>query len=162
MRELHLPPSIVSPTDVTALELEVRSYAKWFSHEHVKATVKAAAGTPAPVLSPVTIEVIKTWCGQTPLTEALLDELLVTIVAFKTTAPVMTITLAGPAGGDTKQTLIAWCRDNLAGNMLISFRFNSTLLGGMVVRYGSHVFDWSFRRSLLETKTNFVEVLRRV
>ena len=162
MRELHLPPSIVTPTDVTALELEIRSYSTWFSHEQIKASVKAKNGSTAPQLSPVAIEVVKTWCAGEQLSSQHLEVLLEALASFKKSAPVITITLAANADGETKRTLVAWCRDNIAGNMLISFRINQTLLGGMVVRCGSHVFDWSFRRSLLDSQLQFSEVLRRV
>ncbi len=162
MGNLHLPPDIVSPRDVSALSTEVRAYAQWFSHNSIKATVGAPTGKTAPTISPVTIEVLKTWVGSDTLTTESLDELLKALDVFKRSAPTMTITLAAPAGGDLKRTLITWCRENIAGNVLITFRFNRTLLGGMVLRVGSHVYDWSFRRKLLTNKVSFLKVLSNV
>ncbi len=159
MGNLHLPPDIVSPRDVSALSTEIRAYAKWFTHNTIKATVGAPTGKTAPSISPVTIEVIKTWVGSGTLTDDSLSELLKALEAFRRSAPTMTITLAAPAGGDLKRTLITWCRENVAGNMLISFKFNRTLLGGMVIRVGSHVYDWSFRRKLLASNVSFLKVL---
>jgi F0F1-type ATP synthase delta subunit len=70
--------------------------------------------------------------------------------------------LAAPPSNGIKKTLVAWCRKNIATDILVNFDFNSTLLGGMVVRYGSHVFDWSFRRKILEEHSKFPGVLRNV
>ena len=53
------------------------------------------------------------------------------------------------------------CRP-VAPDVLVNFQFNATILGGMVVRYGSHVYDWSFRRQILAKRDTFPEVLRRV
>ena len=74
----------------------------------------------------------------------------------------MSITLAAPAGAGLKRTLAEWCRQNIDENLLVHFDFNATLLGGMVVNYGSRIFDWSFRRRILEDRAKFPEVLRRV
>jgi F0F1-type ATP synthase delta subunit len=46
--------------------------------------------------------------------------------------------------------------------MLVTVRFNSTIAGGMVVRLGSRMYDWSWRRLLMEQRSNYAEVLRRV
>jgi F0F1-type ATP synthase delta subunit len=74
----------------------------------------------------------------------------------------MTITLAAPATTGIKKQLTAWCRDNVAPDVLVRFEFNQTLLGGMVVRFGSHIYDWSLRRQILDGRTKFPEVLRNV
>ncbi|HET8709361.1 MAG TPA: F0F1 ATP synthase subunit delta, partial [Candidatus Saccharimonadales bacterium] len=91
-----------------------------------------------------------------------LDKNMRALEDYARTAPHLTITLAAPAPASLKQTLTAWCRQNLAPNMLVTFEFNSSLCGGMVVRYGSRMFDWSFRRQIMENKQKFPEVLRNV
>jgi hypothetical protein len=159
---LVLPDTISSPQDLLALTIDVRAYARWFSHNTIKAKASAARGSQAPQVSPVTIELIRNWTGQALLTQDSLDELIAALEHFRDTAPTLTITLAAPAGGELKKTLVAWCRANIAPNALVSFRFNATLLGGMVVRYGSRVFDWSFRREIIANRSKFAEVLRNV
>lgn len=160
--KLRLPDTVSSPQDVTALILELQEYAKWFTHNDIKQRVHAKRGSVPPELAPSTHEVIKAWHGKSLLTRHSLDDLIKALEHFKATAPTITITLAAPPTGGVKQTLVKWCRDNLAPGVLVNFSFNSTLLGGMVVRYGSHVFDWSFRRQILASRTAFPEVLRRV
>ena len=85
-----------------------------------------------------------------------------TLEKYIKTAPSITITLVAPTTNDTRKTLVNWCRKNIAPNILVDFRFNTTILGGMVIRYGSHIFDWSFRRQLLNNSKNFSEILRHV
>lgn len=160
--KLLLPNSVLSPQDLEALTFEIREYASWFSHNTIKHQAGASRGTKAPELTAAALEVLRNWNAQKLLDQATLAELGAALEDFKASAPSLTITLAAPAGGDLKQTLVTWCRENIAPNVLISFRFNATLLGGMVVRYGSHIFDWSFRREILEHHAKFPEVLRRV
>lgn len=160
--KLLLPNSVSSPQDLMALTFEVREYASWFSHNTIKHQAGAKRGSQAPALSAAALEVLRSWNAQKPITGDTLVELVTALEDFKETAPSLTITLAAPAGGDLKQTLVTWCRENIAPNVLVSFRFNATLLGGMVVRYGSRIFDWSFRREILEQHAKFPEVLRNV
>jgi hypothetical protein len=160
--KLRLENSVSSPQDLNALIGEVRGYARWFAHNAIKERMKVKRTGPQPVLSPATTTLLGEWGRRVPLSQKGLDELLTTLEEFAATAPQLTITLAAPPTSGLKKTLVAWCRENIAPNVLINFQFNATLLGGMVVRYGSRIFDWSFRRQILETRQNFPEVLRRV
>jgi F0F1-type ATP synthase delta subunit len=81
---------------------------------------------------------------------------------FSDSAPRVTVTLAAPAPNSLKQTIALWFRENIAPNTLVNFKFNSTILGGMVVVYGSRIYDWSFRRQILVSREKFPEVLRNV
>ena len=159
---LVLPNTVSSPQDLLALTIDVRSYARWFIHNTIKAKASASRGSDAPDVSPTTLELIRNWTGSQLLTQESLDELIATLEKFRDEAPVLTITLAAPAGGEVKKTLVTWCRANIAPNVLVSFRFNASLLGGMVVRYGSHVFDWSFRREIIANRDKFAGALRSV
>lgn len=158
---MKLPSSVTSPQDVDTLILEVREYARWFSHNQVKQ--KAGASTSdEPAISPGAKTFINEWHGKKNVTTRRLDKLINQLLDFKATAPRMTITLAAPPSGDIKKALVAWCRKNIAEDVLVNFRFNRTILGGLVVRIGSHIYDWSFRRSILDNREQFPEVLRRV
>jgi hypothetical protein len=160
--KFKLPDSISSLQDLTSLQLELKEYARWFAHDAMKKRVTATSTSPAPVISPAAHEVIRDWHAKHAETQQSLDELIQTLDNYKKAATTITITLAAPPTADIKKTLVNWCRVNIAPNILVSFQFNSTLLGGMVVRYGSRVFDWSFRRQLLASRNIFPEILRRV
>ncbi|MGH7197049.1 MAG: F0F1 ATP synthase subunit delta [Candidatus Saccharimonadales bacterium] len=160
--KLQLPNSVSSAQDVGVLALEIKDFSKWFAHNAIKQRVHAKRGTPPPEVSPAAMELIRSWSGKKQLTGQMLDELLDALEHFKQSAPTLTVTLAAPATNSVKVALVTWCRENIAPNVLVSFQLNTTLLGGMVLRYGSRVFDWSFRRQILAARVNFPEVLRRV
>jgi hypothetical protein len=159
---LNLPPSVISPQDIARLELELLGYADWFRHNAIKQEMHIQQGTAMPGLSPESIVLLRSAATDGRLSQSSLDALLMSIKQYRNTAPTMTITLAAPAGNQLRQSLTEWCRRELNPGLLVEFRFNATILGGMVVRYGSRVFDWSFRRAILNKRQGFAEVLRRV
>lgn len=157
-----LPASVSSPSDVTALILEIKTYAQWYGQYANAQRAGSRYQASQPELSDVAGAVIRTWAAETPLTSARIDELIGSLERIEKTAPVMTITLAAPAPAEVKWTLVTWCREHLNEDILVTFRFNATILGGMVVRYGSHVYDWSFRTRIMNGRQHFTEVLARV
>jgi hypothetical protein len=160
--KLNLPASVASAQDLGALLIETRAYSRWFAHESIKQRIKGGALAKAPIQSAALQELIKSWAGGGTLTQTKLDALIAALENYRKHAPTITVTLAAPATGAIKMTLVTWCRANINPDVLVSFEFNATILGGMVVRSGSHVFDWSFRRQLLGNRQAFPEVLRRV
>lgn len=160
--KLKLPDSVSSSQDLTSLQLEIREYARWFAHDAMKKRVSGKGASDSPDLSVAANDILRSLGSKTALTQHDLDELIKTLDTYKRSASTLTITLAAPPTNDIKKTLVGWCRENIAPDVLVTFQFNSTLLGGMVVRYGSRVFDWSFRRQILAARANFPEVLRRV
>jgi F0F1-type ATP synthase delta subunit len=160
--KLSLPDTIASTQDLTALLLELQQYTHWFTHQAIKQRVTNVKQSAQPELSVAAATLIRNQAGAHPLTQAQLDSLIATLSAYRDSAPTITITLAAPPTASLKTSLVAWCRANIAADILISFQFNGSLLGGMVVRYGSRVFDWSFRRDILGSRARFPEVLRRV
>lgn len=161
--KLQLPSDILSVQDLKAVILELQGYSKWAAHEGIKQRVSAKQTTSQPpTLSPAGTTLMQAASGGKALTPAVLDQLIAELQAYTANSPLVSITLAAPASNGLKRELVEWCRQNIGPNVLVSFKFNSTLLGGLVVRYGSHVFDWSFRRQILANKDKFPEVLRRV
>jgi len=160
--KLKLPDSIASPQDVTALLFEVKEYSQWFAHESIKIESHIKHVSKSPELSTGAKILLQELSDKKPITKESLDELIGVLNKYCDNAPIMTITLAAPATNSVKEILVAWCRTNLAKNTLVNFQFNTSLLGGMVVRFGSHIFDWSFRRQILANKNNFPKVLRHV
>jgi F0F1-type ATP synthase delta subunit len=159
---LSLPPNIVSPQDLARLEVEITQFADWFHHNAIKQEMHIAKGTAMPGMTPECIALLRTVSQNGTLVQTSLDALQLQVRGLRQTAATISVTLAAPAGAQLKQQITEWCRRELDPSMLVDFRFNSTILGGMVVRYGSHVFDWSFRRAILAKRQEFAEVLRRV
>jgi ATP synthase delta (OSCP) subunit len=161
-KRLSLPDTIASPQDLMQVMLEVKQYAKWYAHESIRQRVSKKKGAPAPSLSASARQVITDWNEITELSTRSFSTLITTLESYARHTETITITLAAPAPPSVKQPLVAWCRHNISPQIFVSFQFNSTLLGGMVVRHGSRVFDWSFKRQLLAASATFPEVLRRV
>lgn len=159
---IKLPEHISSPQDLTALILEVREYARWYEHETIRRRSGTTSPSTQPVLSPTTATLLRAISGGISLQPKQLEEVIATLLQYKKTSPVITLTLAAPVTAAVKATLTAWCRQELSPNVLVSFESNRTLLGGMVVRYGSHVHDWSHRRALLSSTVSMSEVLNHV
>lgn len=157
-----LPSTISSPSDLTALILDVRRYAKWFLEATVAGRVRALHQDPQPEISPAAADMIRAWASETPLTSQRLDELIVTLEMILKRAPVVTITLAAPAPAEVKRTLVNWCRQEIDPEILVTLTFNATILGGMIVRVGSRVYDWSFRRQIMDNRRKFSEAVARV
>jgi hypothetical protein len=162
MMKLKLPGNVASSQDLTELILEVRNYSSWFAHESVKKQVDVSNSSPSPILSTGTIELLRDWKTSQQISSESLEMLIKLLEDFATNPRLMTITLAGLPTNSLKISLVNWCRENIAPDILVSFKLNSNLLGGMVVQYGSHVFDWSFKRKILENRGIFPEVLRSV
>jgi hypothetical protein len=160
--KLKLPDSVASSQDVASLQIEVRDYARWFTHESIKQRTHAPHASESPVLSAACKELLAAYSGKKELDRTRLDDLVKELEHYNRTAPTITLTLAAPVTGAIKANLVKWCRTNITPDVLVNFQFNATLLGGMVVRYGSRVFDWSFRRHILANRDKFPEVLRRV
>lgn len=161
MTKIKLPDSIASAQDINSLIIELRDYNRWLAHETIKHQVGKGRISPAPEVSDSTKEVIRSIAQGQPKSHDI-DELIKSIDEQKKSAPSLVLTLAAPPSASLKSELVSWCRKNVDPNILVTFMFNSTLLGGMVVRYGSHIFDWSFRRQILDSRNKFPEVLRRV
>ena len=160
--KLILPPSVSSPQDLEALLVDVRSYARWYAHDATKKRLSIRRASERPPVTRATDELLRDWTALKPLSVQSLDELIHALETFRQQAPVLTITLAAPPSAAVKSALVDWCRKNLEHDMLVSFSFNATLCGGVVVQDGSRIFDWSFRRQLLEARSRFPEVLRHV
>lgn len=159
---LKLPSSVSSTHDLTALILEVREYTKWYLQYSNAVKVKTKYTQDQPEISPTASELIRSWNASSPLSGPSLDALIAELETIKKTAPTVSVTLAAPATSEVKKTLVSWLREHINETVLVTFGFNSNLLGGMVIRYGSTIHDWSFRRAILNERKKFAEILTRV
>lgn len=160
--KLVIPDTIASVQDLNTVMSDVQAYARWASRELIKQKVAGKSGSPQPDITPEAAQIIRDWNGGKPMTQAAIDGLITALESYKKSAPSVTITLAGVPSGDVKSKLVSWCRKELDPGILVSFRLNRNILGGMVVAYGSHIHDWSFRRKLMNSETSFSEVLQHV
>ena len=159
---VSLPSTVVSPQDLASLLLEVRRYNTWFQAELIKQRTGVLASAETPDISAEATTLLASYATDGHLTSETLTTLIAELERIKKTAPTITITLADIPSGALRAELASWCRTNISPSMLVQFSCNRRILGGMVVRYGSRMFDWSFRTKLLANKAAIPEVLRRI
>lgn len=159
MTRSQLPSTISTPQDLALLILDVKKYAKWYLQCHNAQQAKVIYSEKQPEISKIAKELITSWDKQKPLTPESLEKYLFDLEKTAHSAPIVTITLASPASQTVRQTIASWCRENLHPEVLVSFEFNSSLLGGMTLRTGSKFYDWSFYNKLTNHKKLFSEVL---
>ncbi|HET7673821.1 MAG TPA: F0F1 ATP synthase subunit delta [Candidatus Saccharimonadales bacterium] len=155
--KIKLDGSVSSPQNLKALILEMRDYARWFSQNDVKKRLHAKGASDKPQLSVGAESLVS---EIKPLDRKNLDELISALEDLEDSAPRLTITLAAPPASGLKKMLVSWLREEISPHILVTFDFSSTLLGGMVVRCGSRIFDWSLRKQILDERGRFPEVLR--
>lgn len=160
---IQLPDSVWSPEDVAELIADMQRYEQWLSSYDVKRRVNPELPMSGqPNVSAVTVACLQVLHDHNTLNQAGVEELITELQAVQNQAPRIAFTFAAPASNGLKKQIVAWCRKHVAPNTLVSFQFNATILGGMVVRYGSHIFDWSFKRGILANRSKFAEILRNV
>jgi F0F1-type ATP synthase delta subunit len=159
----NLTPWLNSPMRLGQVIAELQDYALWYAHNKIQRQfddVKPSADTPK--LSVQSLALLAQIQKEQPVKGESFDEILVRLTQISQTAPVVTVTLAAIPSEGLKQAIVQWLRDHIDPNVLVAFQLNSALLGGLVVRLGSHIYDWSFRRQIVEQKNRFAEVLNRV
>jgi len=161
--KLSLPSSVASRQDFKTVISDVRKFGSWAGQRAIKIKVSGESTVSSqPVISQAAADLINQWRTDKETNQKNLDGLIKALENLAGASPHVTITLAAPAPAKLKQEIVAWFRKNVGPNMLVDFKFNATMLGGMVVHYGSHVFDWSFKRQIMGARAKFPEILKNV
>lgn len=160
--KLKLPDSIASIQDLHSLIDEIKEYLKWVSHEETKKQFGAKKISEQPQLSSSTSQLLRVYGTTKSLTSNSVQGLIKELDDFAKNSTSINIILATPAPASVKAKLVSWCRKNIASDVLVNFQFNSSILGGMVVRFGSRIFDWSFRRKIITNRSNILKALDNV
>ena len=160
--KLQLQPSLSSRQDLSAVAMEIKKYSQWLSSSAIKQKVAGWPPASQPDISDDALQLINSWLAGQPASQANLDELTKALSDLLVKAKFVNVTLAAAPSSQQKQAIVAWFRQNVRPDILVDFNFNSTMLGGMMVRYGSRVFDGSFKRQIMANRLKFPEVLRSV
>ena len=161
--KFKLSAEIVSTDDLKDVISEIKVFKTWFSHNQIRAQVtKRHNSHNRPELSDAAENLIDQAKEQKELTIKKIETLISELEECASKSPKVRITLAAIPSMSIKKQVASWLRDTVSPSVLIDFRFNSALLGGMVVVVGSHIYDWSLRNKILESKDKFNEALSRV
>jgi hypothetical protein len=73
-------------------------------------------------------------------------------------APTIHILLAAMPGRAQKRQFITWFRTEVSPTALLTFAARSDLGGGAIIQAGSHLYDLSFRRGIIDAKARLTEI----
>ncbi len=158
--KLSLPSTVASLQDLNDIILDIREYAKWYSHNAIKKS--GSKKSEGPDISSTAKEILRQYSDSNSLNASGISELVEYLEKLKTNAPTISVTLASVPTSDLKKSIVEWSRSNLDPDTMVKFQFNATILGGIVVKCGSRIFDWSFRRKILDKRDKYPEILRNV
>ena len=164
MNQLKLDESISSSEDLRAVIEEIKVYKSAFRQAQIKAAVSTRSGRqPLPELSASAAATLSQFrAASKPIIIENIEQALTELERVFTHAFKIRVVLAAPAPNSLKRRLTDWMRNNIAKDLLIDYRYDSAILGGMVVIAGSHIYDWSFRRDLQANREKLIEVITRV
>jgi F0F1-type ATP synthase delta subunit len=148
----RLPDNVATPQQVQLLRIEAESLAAAIGEGARRSKDKPLAKVSAD---------LQAILGKSKITAELLEQTAAWL-SQQQTAPVVHFVLPVLPQPELRQRLVAWLRDNLAPNLLASFEHNSGLAGGFVIRTGSVIYDFSFRRKLLDGAAGMKKVMKKV
>ncbi|HUC20299.1 MAG TPA: hypothetical protein VMR98_02270, partial [Candidatus Polarisedimenticolaceae bacterium] len=139
--EAKLPAEIYSVDRILAVSEELHSYSVYLSASRVQG-VKAEAFD----LSS-RAEAVVNLIPEDQRTAEGIEAYRLQLEGLATTAPAVTLILAAQAKPGLKQELVNWLRANIHPGLLVNFRANPNIAGGIVIRTINHVYDCSFRQA---------------
>lgn len=149
-----LPADISSPDQLGEVLLELQDVVTAVRSAQARTTQGAIE---PPVLSGDLAQLIQRTnvnVGDIAALEALAQDIRRTL----DTAPTAHILLSATPTRSMKRTLTTWFRTEIDPQILLSFAARSDLGGGAVIQVGSHLYDFSFRRTILDHKSRLTEL----
>ena len=145
----ELNEDIISSEDLRSVIDELKDYQDYVRHDQIKANLSKHASSTSPALSRPAATLIAAAMEHHPLNHEEMAHLVMSLEKAYIKAPKLKIVLAAVPTQGIKKQITVWVRENVDNDVLIDFSYNQSLLGGMVVTAGSHIYDWSLRRSIL-------------
>jgi hypothetical protein len=154
---LRLPTLIISPTDIARLSRELETLEDLLRQAHLR-----EPNVPA----------------RMPRTSSLFEELGILnklnlldktdrqkaasyLENMKNHAPVVHISFVADPSAEFMTKLVSWLRRNIHPRLLVRIGLQPTLAAGCIVRTNNHVFDFSLRRHLLDSRPILIDSLQK-
>lgn len=150
---LVLPPDTYSPDQLSELLLELQDLLTAIRDN----SVRGKDGAEPLVLSAELTQLLaenKINTEDAPAIELLTKDIQTVLQE----APTARMLLAAAPGRPLKRQIVAWFRTEIHPLMLVTFTARSDLGGGAIVQVGSHLYDLSFRRSIIDNKSRLTEI----
>ena len=153
---LNLPVDLTSPDQLSATSMELTDYLSRLRDARVRAKT-SGSDQQLPDMSHLLTDLLQI-SNVDPEDSAALEDLRSQLDTLLTKAPVVHLTLAGLPGRTVKRQITLWFRTEINPLTLLTFAARADLGGGVVVYAGSHVYDYSFRRHILDNKKRISEL----
>jgi hypothetical protein len=146
-----LPIDIYSPDQLSELVLELQDLAAALRDEAARGDTNQVAISPdlAALLNANQIG-----SNDVNAIEAITKDVEATLLA----APTVHILLAASPNRVIKRQLVEWFRTEINPQTLLTFAARSDLGGGAIIQAGSHLYDMSFRRGIIDNKKRLTEI----
>lgn len=146
-----LPIDVYSPDQLSELVLELQDLAAALRDERARGDANEVSISPD--LSAL-LTANKTESTSAEAVEALTKEVEATLQS----APTVHVLLAASPNRVMKRQFVEWFRTEINPQTLMTFAARSDLGGGAIVQAGSHLYDMSFRRSIIDNKARLTEI----
>lgn len=153
---VKLPADVHTPDQLSATVLDVRAYNAAMHDSIVRGHISHTKPEP-----PSISELLSTLISGNNIDlqdSRALDELAKELERLLTKAPVAHITLAALPGRGLRREITQWFRTNIDPHMLLTFTARGDLGAGLVLQTGSRLYDFTFRRRILDNKKRIAEI----
>lgn len=157
-----LPPSLYSPEQLEACQMELEQYVGWRRRQDTRQKVGVSGKPSEPfIFSPELEDLLggKDQAAQIAIAELESWQSQITEWLKK---PVVQLTFAVPPTAAIKSDMVKWFRKEISPEALVRFGVNRNIIGGLVVRTPGRIYDFSFRKQFLSHQGLIPEILHRV
>ena len=153
----ELPEAIYSPQLLDMVIYELEEYNQWYRASQISTKVGVASAAKEPNHSQETVLVINAWQKAHKSESVSFDDLLKVLKNLD--LPVVHVTLAALPNHLQRTQIVRWFQNLSEPRPLLLFSADRTLGGGVIVRTPNHIYDWSFRQSLEDARSNLAKVV---
>jgi len=152
---ITLPVTIVSPTDIARLTREIESIDGFFRDAEIR---QAGEPNALPRLSKLMDQLVAD--NQLNLLQDPDRKKIVSVLdSLHNSAPVMHISFSVDPPGPYVQKIVAWLRENIHPEVLVTVGLQPNIGAGCIVRTTNKLFDFSLREYFAQKREFFIEKL---
>jgi len=159
--KLTLPDNISSPDQLLDFVDNLTAYQSYIRRLNVANKVKVGhpAKIEAPAMPVELISFLDTQFGDEGATIERLEKIKDFFLELRKDSPTVHIMMAFLPTTSERIMMTHWFRENIAPNILLNFSQNSDVIGGLIVRTKTKIFDLSFRTILLSNQKKLMELI---
>lgn len=158
----QLPVDLYSPEQLSIVLLELRQHLVELRQATLRAKVsKKAESVEAPHFSALLTSLLHGVKVKLTDVEGL-ERMVKQLETLRNQAPTVHIVLSALPNRTVKRQFTDWFRANVHPATLMTFAARGDIGGGAVLQAGSHIYDFSFKETLLKNKPKIAELFAHV